>query len=189
MSYGRIVDLNLTSNFGLPLAGFIREALEPYLVNAYIDDCSLDDEALSEPHIFVLLRYQGTPAFKELETMLEGKPNFYASYDISGGNFVMYVFRVLDDCQDDFKLFLKGKYSQISASGRHLILKSVKKNGVAEKILLKDKSLKTYQETVIGQSIGDQEVWSIPDSAEEVFSKAQLQLIINKFTEKGHVLS
>jgi hypothetical protein len=187
-----IVSRNLTSNLGLPLIGIMRRQMEPYFVNAYLYDQNLglqEDSPYGNEHIFLLLKFDGGNHYSKVEKYLEDLAHFKASYDIVNGGFVMYIFECIDFLKADYKRYIEGKYSEFSKDARDIIIPNLTPNGTPIKILRKDSSLKEYQENRIGESIGEQEVWTIPETSTEHFSEDVLKDIIHQYKMKGYVLS
>ena len=150
---------NLTTSFVLPLLGWNRAVFKPYLIDAYIQHKGVPH--FTKDHVFVLLRWSDEDRFKKLEEVLTTHPTHVSTYEpYEGGNYVMHVFKVKDVVLDDYNLFLKGKYSQMSVKAKKLILASAKANGVTSQILNKSANLREVQEQNVGQELPkDAEVW------------------------------
>ncbi len=75
----KIIKPTKTVDFILPLAGYSKVDLEPFLVNAYLGDVSLLDWDLESPDVFTLLKYSGHINFYNLEKELEKDEYFKTS--------------------------------------------------------------------------------------------------------------
>ncbi len=172
---------NLTTNFALPLLGWRKSMFEPYLINSYI--CHEGIDHFKEDHIFVLLKEGVDDGYKKLEkTITEHKSHVSQYYVDEREEFVMHVFKFVDEVLPDYHLFLDGRYSKISEGAKSLIKKSSKAGGVNYKILSRHRSLAAFQEQKIGQEVGQNaEVWScIQDSnniIKEVFTDNLFDII------------
>ena len=51
----------------MPLIGYSKMELKPYIVNAYLGDTSMNDWDFSSPDVFVLFKWMYNNSFKELE--------------------------------------------------------------------------------------------------------------------------
>ena len=56
-----------TLEFLMPLIGYSKMELKPYIVNAYLGDTSMNDWDFSSPDVFVLFKWMYNNSFKELE--------------------------------------------------------------------------------------------------------------------------
>lgn len=150
---------NLTTSFALPLLGWKRAVYQPYLIDAYIRHEGVPH--FTENHIFVLLKWSDDDRFKKLEEVLTNHPTHVSTYEPDeGGNYVMHVFKLRDKMLDDYKKFLNGKYSRMSADSKRLILASSKPGGTTAKILNRATELKEIQEDKMGIVLTkEDEVW------------------------------
>ena len=103
-----------TYDFLLPLTGYSKVDLDPYLVNAYLGDAQLLDWDLESPDIFMLMKYSGQMHFYKLEKEIEKHEYFNTSYSLFRGKYIMFVFTLGATFVKDYHLFLKGKYSKLS---------------------------------------------------------------------------
>ena len=71
--------------------------------------------------IALLYRWSGDPMFIQFEKTLSEFPNFRRTYDPDTQT-VMFVFDIPADREDDYRLFLKGKYSSLSSPYKQDIL-------------------------------------------------------------------
>ena len=162
MSNLLVIRKGVVYTFGIPLLGLHKGHFKHYLVNAFLGDKRLQDPAYESGHIFILLRYEDSQGFRNVETFLEGLGHYEASYDVLNGTYVMYVFKVFEDMQEDYKRFIAGKYSEFSQDYRALIELHTP-NAKVRGILNKDPLLKEQLEERIGTSIGNLDVYSIPE--------------------------
>ena len=84
----KVVKPTKTVDFILPLTGYSKKDLEPYLVNAYLGDVSLLDWDLESPDVFALLRFSGHISFYNLEKGLEKDQYFKTSYSLFNGTYI-----------------------------------------------------------------------------------------------------
>jgi len=175
---------NLTTIFALPLCGHMRAFYEPFLIDAYIKDNSI--EKYSEYHIFIVLKYNGNKGFMNLEKILN--ENGAVSYDLYGGEYVVFIREIKDCFKDDFEAFKEGRYSDYSDPGQRAIKASVDKKSSVPLIFKKSPKVKSHWENkwnIPGSSacvyIEDgMEVWPILDIEKETFYK-------NKLTAKEQI--
>lgn len=151
---------NITTNFALPLLGWIRSAFEPYLINAYIKHEGVDHYL--EDHLFVLVREVDEERYREFEAVVIGNKYHVTQYYVDDKEkFSMHVFRLSDTLIMDYKLFLQGKYSRMSDKAKNLIKLSSVKNGINWRVLDRSGDVRKLQEDKIGQELSDDdEVWS-----------------------------
>ena len=151
---------NITTIFALPLLGWQRKMLEPYLVNAYIKHEGV--EHFQEDHIFILLKESTDKKYKKVEdTLIENKHHVSQYYVDNDNEYVMHVFKCPDIMLPDYKLFYEGKYSRMSNKAKDLVLASSKVGGITTKVLSRSKELAKIQEKKIGQELSaEEEVWS-----------------------------
>jgi len=169
---------NLTTNFALPLLGWMRPVYEPYLIDAYIRHDEV--EHFTTGHIFVLLRWADTERYKKLNNILSAHTSNVSEYEPdNNGEYMMHVFKVSKGMLKDYNLFLEGKYSHMSARAKELIKASAKSGGVTSQILDRDPRLREVQEQKMGIRLSpDNEVWPcISDShtiGKEIFTSTIL---------------
>jgi hypothetical protein len=169
---------NLTTSFALPLLGWNRSVFKPYLIDAYIRHEGVPH--FTEGHLFVLLKWSDDDRFKKLEEVLVKHPTHVSMYEPDEqGAFVMHVFKLRDVMQEDYNLFLEGKYSRMSVQAKQLILASSKPGGVTAKILNRDRQLREVQEAKMNVTLDESdEVWPCVDDMhtyhKEVFHESVL---------------
>ena len=139
----KVIKPTKTVDFILPLTGYSKIDLEPFLVNAYLGDVSLLDWDLESPDVFALLKYSGHINFYDLEKELEKDEYFKTSYSLFNGTYIMFVFTIGPTFIDDFNKFMDGKYSKLSHPAKIRIMRHRKKDSPMPLILDKDKSLRS----------------------------------------------
>tara|TARA_R110002020_G_scaffold233207_2_gene444959 strand:+ start:1795 stop:2385 length:591 start_codon:yes stop_codon:yes gene_type:complete len=168
-----------TVDFVLPLLGYSKADLSPYLVNAYLGDTSMTDWDFESPDVFVLLRWIYNHSFKEMEKMLENDKYFKVSYDPIDG-YIMFVFTISPSFKPDFIRFMNGKYSELSDPAKIRIMRHRTKQSPMPLILDKDSSLKEHWENKIGvQLSSNDEVWPIVNRNDEIFDKNEFKKLMN----------
>ena len=75
----KVIKPTKTVDYILPLTGYSRTDLDPYLVNAYLGDVSLLDWDLDSPDVFVLLKFSKHIHYYNLEKELE-KDQYFKIY-------------------------------------------------------------------------------------------------------------
>lgn len=130
------------------------------IINTFLFDINKPEYKLY--HIFILLAKQNT-RFNE-------HTNFVEHYKVDEG--WMYVFKVPEEFEIDYLKFISGEYSTFSKEYKKQIINKLPfpaENRNEFKIINKSKQLKEQIEKEIGQSIGNQEVCSIPNLEEETY--------------------
>jgi hypothetical protein len=152
---------NLTTGFALPLLGWKKSMFQPYLVNAYIRHKGLE-QFDKDKHLFVLLKWADEEKFKKIQETLENSKFYECTYEPDpNGEFVMFVMAIPEQFEKDYDMFLKGKYSKMSAKAKQLISISAMPGGSIVKILDRSTELKYKMEEKVGQYLPkDAEVWS-----------------------------
>lgn len=177
---------NLTTNFLLPLTGWQRKLFQPYLINAYIKHEGIDAFDEDGNYVYVLMRWSADEDYKKVYDTLVNCPNHISEYDPDQSGFlVMHVFRLSREFDKDYKLYLEGKYSQMSDKAKKLIRISCIPGGVTSQILDKDNRLKQWTESIIGETLSNEdEVWSsIQDEhliGNEIFSEEVLEKVLEE---------
>tara|TARA_R100000406_G_scaffold95954_2_gene91918 strand:+ start:1549 stop:2142 length:594 start_codon:yes stop_codon:yes gene_type:complete len=172
----RVVKPTKTVDFALPLLGYSKRDLDPYLVNAYLGDVSMLDWDLESPDIFVLLKFSGAKHFYDLEKELEQDPNFKTSYSLFRGKYIMFVFTIGPTFIDDFNKFIDGKYSEFSHPAKIRIMRHRNPNSPMPLILDKDQVLRQYWEKKLDAELPQKsEVWPIVNKDDELFDKSEFK--------------
>lgn len=157
----RIIKANKSLHFLLPMLGITYGQFKSNILNSYIGD-RINRPELVNYHIFILCRLK--------DARLESLQGFVESYEVEEG--LMYVFRVDEEYEEDYLRFILGQYSQFSGEFKTKIMKllpSPYQNSPVFKVITKSLEAKLIIEEKVGQSIGDQEVMSIPDFNSEVY--------------------
>lgn len=169
---------NLTTSIALPLLGWNRGVFQPYLINAYIRHEGIN--FFDEDHLFVLLEWSDSERYIELDKVLIGHKTHVSTYELDKDEkYVMHVFKISDVMIADYRKFLSGGYSKMSAKAKKLIIKSAKIGGTTEKIINRALSLKELQEEKLGVELDEEaEVWPCIDDTHtyqnEVFHESVL---------------
>ena len=172
----KVVKPTKTVDFILPLTGYSRRDLDPYLVNAYLGDVNLLDWDLESPDVFALLKYSGDIHFYNLEKGLEKDKYFKTSYSLFNGAYIMFVFTIGPTFLKDFKQFMDGKYSEFSHPAKIRIMRHRKPDSPMPLILDKDKSLRQYWELKLDAELPQKsEVWPIVNKDDELFDKSEFK--------------
>lgn len=162
-----------TTDFILPLLGRMKQWYGPWLINAYLGDCNITSPAKN--CIFVLMKYSGKHAFAEKEALMLECEHYVDSYDVYGGEFVMYIYQLPEEMLEDYSLIMQGKYSMISDASKKLLEKGRGNKSPMRFILSKDESLVEYWEEKLDVIFSeDQEVWSIIEVDKEIFDITDL---------------
>lgn len=160
----RLVDKSVKKNksvhFILPMINVSYNAYRYNIINCYLTDHNRPD--LDMYHMFLLVK-EGDPQLEKLSAYLE-------NYKVKDG--FMYVFRIPYDFEEDYLKFILGQYSQFSEKYKNRIIKllpaPIGKNPVFQ-VIMKHPDAKKKIEDMIGCSIGDQEVASIPNLSQEEY--------------------
>tara|TARA_R110002167_G_scaffold8393_2_gene38845 strand:+ start:161 stop:754 length:594 start_codon:yes stop_codon:yes gene_type:complete len=172
----KVIKPTKTVDFLLPLVGYSKTDLDPYLVNAYLGDVSLLDWDLESPDVFVLLKFSGHISFYNLEKDLEKDQYFKTSYSLLRGKYIMFVFTIGPTFIKDFKKFMDGKYSEFSHPAKIRIMRHRKVDSPMPLILDKDKSIRMYWELKLDAELPQKsEVWPIVQYSEELFDKSEFK--------------
>jgi len=152
---------NKSLYFLLPMLGFMYQFEKNYILNSFIADRENRPD-IGNYHIFMLVD-------REYEK-LNKHQNFIEHYTIDEG--IMYVFKVPVQYEEDYLKFILGKYSEFSAEYKqHLcrMLPTPIEKSTVFKVITKSPEAKAEIEKRIGASIGNQEVFSVPDVNEEIY--------------------
>lgn len=134
-------------------------------LNAYLMDDSIN--AYRENCVFVVLKNYRDADFSAFYDTMLGFPNYKDDYEKDGC--LIMVYSVTEELLPDYKLILNGKYSEISAEAKKLILGNHFFSGKAftlSLILNKSEALKDSWEERLSNpnsiaNLYDQEVWPI----------------------------
>lgn len=180
----KVVKPTKTVDFVLPLTGYSKQDLNPFLINAYLGDVNLLDWDLESPDVFVLLKYSGHIGFYNLEKELEQDQYFKTSYSLVQGKYIMFVFTIGPAFIKDFKKFMDGKYSEFSHPAKIRIMRDRNVNSPMPLILEKDESLRKYWEQKLDAELPQKsEVWPIVDYNLELFDKSEFKELMGINTD------
>lgn len=173
----RITD---STRFLLKGISLSKPQLVPHgFINAFIDDFT--HEHHYENSVYLLFRPTDLAAF---EWFVEGEKMrtllLIEEYDYPKG-FVVLVYKFPAEYMDDYRLFLKGKYSEFSEKYKALF--PMERKGTTSKglpyveptffshVFSKSKEMREFWEKRIGQTLeGNIDVWSIPDIHKETIN-------------------
>lgn len=111
-----------TSNFIMPFLGGNRAnwRWSTYFINAFIDE--------KDPTIVKLLyRFSGSTEFTEFEKLIQSFPHFVDSVDLDPFNSI-YSFKIPEEFEEDTKLIMNSKYSQVSEKAKFRIMEFAASN-------------------------------------------------------------
>jgi len=157
----RIIKSNKSVYFVLPMLRIMSAYYRHNLLNCYLSD-NKNRPNIYNYHIFMLVK-------KEDEKLLN-MPTYREHYEVDEG--IMYVFRVPEEFEEDYLKFILGQYSQFSAEYKTQLIKLLPAPHTMRsefKVIMKTDDAKAIIEEMVGQSIGDQEVMSIPDLQSETY--------------------
>lgn len=150
---------NKTVHFLLPMLG-LQGGYYSNLMNCYISDKNRPD--IDNYHLFLLYKYK--------DDKIRGIEGFKTEYTTDEGQ--MYVFRIAKEFEQDYLLFILGKYSEFSETYKKQIIRLLPKPTKEQnvfKVITKAPEAKAIIEEKVGQSIGEQEVMSVPDMEQEMY--------------------
>lgn len=155
--------LNKSVYFLLPMIGLSLGSNLTGLLNCYLGDVNdLNLDEYKNFHLFLLM--------KEPNIKLRSMVGFVRQYRATDG--IMYIFRIPAEYEDDYLKFILGKYSEFSNNYKAQVYKLLNKpyrDGIIYQVLNKSANARKIIEEKVGQSIGDQEVMSIPDMNKEIY--------------------
>jgi hypothetical protein len=173
---------NLTTYFGLPLLGWNKAMYEPFLINTYIKHDLVEGY---EDCVFILMEWSDDSKFKKVEDILTKHKSHQAQYDVdSDGKYVMFIHKIPDKYIVDYRLYLDGKYSQMSKNAKNLVKASSIIGETIHQILNKDKKLWKHYNRKCGPLEEDAEVWPcVADEnilKNEVFTEETFNKLVNQ---------
>lgn len=169
-----------TATFLFPLTGIpkalfscnIKNVFDTTLLttrfyNAFIKDCKIDN--YKEGFIFIVVKAYQDVDFQCFYDTMGAFENYIDDYE--RGNFIVFVYSIVDTFKLDYKLLMNGKYSEISPEAKRIIMSNGYFSGkpyTLPLILGKSEALKKGWEERLEVDLLDQEVWSIiiPESEE-----------------------
>jgi hypothetical protein len=128
--------------------------------NAFIRDCKVDN--YKEGFVFVVVRAYQDVDFQCFYDTMGAFENYVDDYE--RGDYIVFVYSIIDKFKADYKLLMDGKYSKISPEGKKAVLSNNYFSGkpyTLPLILGKSEALKKGWEDRLKVDLLDQEVWSI----------------------------
>ena len=184
-----------------------HKVLGKWFINASLWDEDTS-EVYKEGYLFILLKTNAKifdqyktgkfvynvkvkPTYEEFCAYLRTLKNYIGDYSILSQYFDMFIYKIPEKWEQDYKYFLQGSYSKMSKEAQLVIIRSKSKNTlkiVLRDIFQKSPKLKAYWEDKTDADIPeDAEVWPKPEKTGEVFSnkiEQALKISINKAIEK-----
>jgi len=172
---------------------FGRTKFTTRFVNAFSSSTCINKYQGEPGLIFIVTKQYQDVGFEAFYTTITSFPNYVDDYDDAG--YLVFIFKIPEENQKDYELILNGKYSKISQQGKKLILGNNFFTGKAftlPLILNKSEALKTSWEDRLSLPwspavLGEQEVWPIIDSVEEVLTPDVMKniAVTSKLTPSG----
>tara|TARA_R110000751_G_scaffold49529_5_gene110199 strand:- start:6225 stop:6818 length:594 start_codon:yes stop_codon:yes gene_type:complete len=174
-----VVDTTQTLEFMMPLIGYTKTELAPYLINAYLGDVAFLDKLGNSPDIYVLMKYSKHLSYYNLEKDVKANKCFKESYPLLRGTYIMYVFTLNKKFISDFENFQVGKYSEFSSPAKSMILKDRSSDSPMRSVLSRADSLREYWENRLDEVLPkDSELWSSIDYNKELFGLQEFKEVI-----------
>lgn len=158
---GKTIKSNKSLYFLLPMIKINYLYYKHNVINSYISDRKNRPD-INNYHIFLLT--------KKLDEKLRGIKTYKEHYEVNEG--IMYVFKIPEEFEEDYLKFILGQYSQFSSAYKQQIIRLLPEpydKRTEFKVIMKSPEAKAVIEEKVGQSIGDQEVFSIPNMEEEIY--------------------
>jgi hypothetical protein len=173
-----LFDCNILDNWG-------RIKYKSRFLNAYLADSNIP-KFNDKGYVFVVCRSYRDLDFERFYSTIQAFPNYVDDYD--NKDYVVFVFSIPEEHQEDYKLILEGKYSKISLEAKRLILGNnyfSDKALVLPLILNKAIVLKDHWEKRLSNPwsiavLGEQEVWPIISINKEILTKEVADLLVLK---------
>ena len=160
-----------TTDFLLPLLGFTKNFYSPCLINAYMGDVDIRDFDYEKIYICISNLNMDTK-HKRIEDTIKKEMELEDYYDVLDGRMTIYVIAMPKEFKEDYKKFLKGKYSEYSDDAKIYVLKGRSEESAIPRIFNKHITIREYWEERIGATIPDgMEVWPKVSIKEELFNK------------------
>jgi hypothetical protein len=104
---------------------YSKDRNDSFFITKNFENCYIGDGNHPEMgrKIYLLYNYQMSVEYVKFERKMELMPTFDTDYDYGDERQVMYLLDIPDEHNEDFKLFLEGKYSQFSEELKTKILK------------------------------------------------------------------
>ncbi len=174
------------SEFVFPLLGISPHLLKTSrqrFSNCYLTDERFDKDFLSKSYVILVHSGHQDSEYRNFEKKITALPNYVESYDVDpSGKYIGRIFTIPTEFEDDFELFKKGKYSQMSHKAKKRIIensitkdlgsklfkvsleKAAKGQTTIQMIFNKHIFLREQLEDAFEVSVDkDQELWSKPE--------------------------
>jgi hypothetical protein len=144
-------------------------------LNAYLANNTISKYE-EENYIYVVARGYRDTDFDKFYTTIQAFPNFIDDYDIK--DCCVFIFSIPTDFAADYDLIVSGKYSEITANSKKLILANHYFSGKAytlplilnKAIVLKDSWEERLSNPGSPAFLYDQEVWPIINNIAEILT-------------------
>ena len=144
-------------------------------LNAYLANNTISKYE-EENYIYVVARGYRDTDFDKFYTTIQAFPNFIDDYDIK--DCCVFIFSIPTDFAADYNLIVSGKYSEITANSKKLILANHYFSGKAytlplilnKAIVLKDSWEERLSNPGSPAFLYDQEVWPIINNIVEILT-------------------
>jgi len=154
-------------------------------LNAFLSNDTISKHK-EENYIHVLARGYRDTDFDKFYTTIQAFPNFIDDYDV--GECTVFIFSIPTDYENDFNLIINGKYSEITANSKKLILANHYFSGKSytlplilnKAIVLKESWEDRLSNPTSPAFLYDQEVWPIINNKTEILTKN----VISNYTTK-----
>ena len=154
-------------------------------LNAFLSNDTISKHK-EENYIHVLVRGYRDTDFDKFYTTIQAFPNFIDDYDV--GECTVFIFSIPTDYENDFNLIINGKYSEITANSKKLILANHYFSGKSytlplilnKAIVLKESWEDRLSNPTSPAFLYDQEVWPIINNKTEILTKN----VISNYTTK-----
>ncbi len=155
---------------------------ENRLMNVYLADEAVD--VFKENHLFLLINNFRDVDFEDFEKLLISYPNYVDNYDQNG--FGVYIFKIPEHNQIDYRNVLNGKYSKMTPESQALVRQNAYCNDAYHLLPLifgKMAALRTYWEKELsnpGSEViftPEMEVWPIININKEILTQEILETI------------
>ena len=163
-----VADTTKSSMFIMPMLGGTRHL---FMYDTLFMNCFIGTEKYNNC-IALLYRFSGSTLFLKFEKALKQFRGFVDMYDPSP-YFVMFVFKVPPTCVKNYKLILKGKYSEVDTDYKAKLLEfhGYDIHGELAQILFKSEKRRLGMEKALKEKINPKaELYSKMDIEDEMFN-------------------
>ena len=144
-------------------------------LNAFLTNTTIS-KYKEENYIYVIVRGYRDTDFDKFYTTVQAFPNFIDDYDIE--DCCVFIFSIPTDFIPDYQCIIQGKYSEITANAKKLILGNHYFSGkvytlpliLNKAIVLKDSWEDRLSNSGSPALLYDQEVWPIINSTNEILT-------------------